>query len=103
MSRDVEIIHGDCIAVMRSMEAGSVDAVVTDPPYGVDYKAWDGEIPPQTFLDECLRVSTGPVVWFGAAVTRCLFQFAGYDPPPDRMLVWAPSFTLRKSHKNSIY
>ena len=29
------IHHGDCLDVMRSMEAGSVDAVVTDPPYEI--------------------------------------------------------------------
>lgn len=28
-----EIIHGDCLDVMRGMEAGSVDAIVTDPPF----------------------------------------------------------------------
>lgn len=28
-----EIIHGDCLEVMRGMADGSVDAVVTDPPY----------------------------------------------------------------------
>jgi len=28
---------GDCLEYMRGMEAGSVDAVVTDPPYGVNY------------------------------------------------------------------
>ncbi len=27
------IIHGDCLDVLRGMEAGSADAVVTDPPY----------------------------------------------------------------------
>ena len=38
-------IHvGDCLEVMRGMAAGSVDAVVTDPPYGIRFmgKAWDG-------------------------------------------------------------
>ncbi len=30
----VRVIHGDCLTVMRGMEADSVDAVVTDPPYG---------------------------------------------------------------------
>lgn len=34
-----QIIHGDCLEVMRGMEAGSVDAVVTDPPYGIDYQS----------------------------------------------------------------
>lgn len=28
-----EVIHGDCLEVMRTMPDGSVDAVVTDPPY----------------------------------------------------------------------
>jgi DNA modification methylase len=38
------VIHtGDCIEVMRGMEADSVDAVVTDPPYGLEFmgKTWD--------------------------------------------------------------
>jgi site-specific DNA-methyltransferase (adenine-specific) len=30
-----EIIHGDCLEVMRGMADASVDAIVTDPPYGV--------------------------------------------------------------------
>ncbi len=28
-----QLIQGDCLDVMRGMEAGSVDAVITDPPY----------------------------------------------------------------------
>ena len=28
---------GDCLDVLRTMEAGSVDAVVTDPPYGMNW------------------------------------------------------------------
>jgi len=31
------IIHGDCIDVLRSMPSESVDAIVTDPPYGIGY------------------------------------------------------------------
>ena len=26
---------GDCLEFMKTMDAGSVDAVITDPPYGV--------------------------------------------------------------------
>ena len=37
-----QIIHGDCIAVMRTMPGASVDLVVTDPPYLVNYKSRDG-------------------------------------------------------------
>jgi hypothetical protein len=32
---------GDCLEVLRGMEPGSVDAVVTDPPYGVRDEEWD--------------------------------------------------------------
>jgi len=35
----IELIQGDCLEVMRGMEAGSVDVVVTDPPYGIDYQS----------------------------------------------------------------
>lgn len=34
-SGDVTLICGDCLEVMREMGAGSVDAVITDPPYGL--------------------------------------------------------------------
>ena len=33
-----QIIQGDCLEVLRTLPAGSVDAVITDPPYGM---AWD--------------------------------------------------------------
>lgn len=37
------IIQGDCIEVMAGMPENSVDAVVTDPPYGLEFmgKEWD--------------------------------------------------------------
>ena len=35
------VITGDCLDVLRTIPAGSVDAVVTDPPYGMAYQsAW---------------------------------------------------------------
>lgn len=33
------IIHGECIEVMRGMAAESVDLVVTDPPYGIAFNS----------------------------------------------------------------
>lgn len=40
----VTLYHGDCIEVMRSLPDNSVHAVVTDPPYGLEFmgKEWDG-------------------------------------------------------------
>ena len=34
----VTLYTGDCLDIMRTLEAGSVDAVITDPPYGVRLK-----------------------------------------------------------------
>jgi DNA modification methylase len=36
---EARIILGDCLDTLRAMEAGSVDAVVTDPPYGINTKS----------------------------------------------------------------
>jgi len=35
--------HGDCLDVMAGMDPESVDAIVTDPPYGLEFmgKEWD--------------------------------------------------------------
>jgi len=43
-SRGVTIFHGDCLDVMRDREPNSIDAIITDPPYGIRFmgKAWDG-------------------------------------------------------------
>ncbi|HEV2352907.1 MAG TPA: DNA methyltransferase [Puia sp.] len=37
-----QVIHGDCVDVLRSMPRESVDLIVTDPPYLVNYKPRDG-------------------------------------------------------------
>lgn len=43
-SGPVTVYNGDCIEVMRTLPDESVHAVVTDPPYGLEFmgKEWDG-------------------------------------------------------------
>jgi len=70
---NADIIHGDCIEVMRTMPDNSVDAIVTDPPYGLGFmgKKWD-ELPPgKEWADECLRVLKpgGHLLAFGGTRT----------------------------------
>ena len=45
--RDFRIITGDCVDVLRSMPDRSVDAIVTDPPYGIGFmgREWDQALP----------------------------------------------------------
>lgn len=40
---DIRVYHADCIDAMRQLPADSVDAIVTDPPYGLEFmgKEWD--------------------------------------------------------------
>lgn len=80
-----EVLHGDCLDHLRSMPDNSVDAIVTDPPYGLSNttpdkvadtivrwasgerehvpegrgfmgRPWDAFVPPPAVWDECLRV-----------------------------------------------
>jgi DNA modification methylase len=39
----VELLHGDCVELMRALPECSVDSIVTDPPYGLEFmgKQWD--------------------------------------------------------------
>jgi len=70
---DYEIIQGRCENKLIDIKTGSVDAVITDPPYGVNIAGWDNQIPDNKLLYECLRVSgDGSVIWFGAAKTELL-------------------------------
>ena len=36
------LLHGDCLIKMKEMDNNSVDAIVTDPPYGLSFmsKKW---------------------------------------------------------------
>jgi site-specific DNA-methyltransferase (adenine-specific) len=49
---------GDCLDVLRALPDCSVDAVVTDPPYGLAImgKRWDYDVPSVEIWAECLRV-----------------------------------------------
>lgn len=95
------VVEGDCLATMRAMPDASVDFVCQDPPYGVDIAEWDGDLPPQAWLDECLRISRGTVLWFGAAPK--VLEFINYKPPPDRIMVWAPAFTLSRTAAHGLF
>ena len=54
------ILAGDCIEQMKTLETDSVDAIVTDPPYGLEFmgKDWDGFGTPlgfQTWTEQWAR------------------------------------------------
>jgi hypothetical protein len=70
---DIRVIHGDSVESMRSMPEASIDAIVTDPPYGLGFmgKAWDDLPPGEEWARECLRVLKpgGHLLAFGGSRT----------------------------------
>lgn len=69
----VTVYHGDCMEVLAEMADASVDAVVTDPPYGLGFmgRAWDTLPPGEKWAAECLRVLRpgGHLLAFGGTRT----------------------------------
>lgn len=69
----VTIHHGDCLDVIRTLPDGSVDAIVTDPPYGLGFmgREWDALPPGLPWAQECLRVLKpgGHILAFGGSRT----------------------------------
>ena len=53
-----QAVLGDCLLEMPKMEAGSVDLLVTDPPYGLSFmgKDWDRAVPSVDVWKAALRV-----------------------------------------------
>ena len=55
-----QVLHGDCLEVLKTLKENSVDSIVTDPPYELGFmgKAWDntGIANNKEMWAECLRV-----------------------------------------------
>ena len=53
-----DLHHGDCLEVLATLPDACVDAVVTDPPYGLAFmgKRWDYDVPSKEIWEQCLRV-----------------------------------------------
>lgn len=54
----MELHHGDCLEVLRTLADNSIDSIITDPPYGLSFmgKKWDYDVPSEAIWRECLRV-----------------------------------------------
>lgn len=71
-SEPIKIIQGDCLDYLKQLPDKSVDLIVTDPPYGINYKSnhgsaeykgrvqtaqeWDNEFNFAIYHDELMRV-----------------------------------------------
>jgi len=52
----IELIQGDCLEKMKEIPDGSVDMVLTDPPYGTTACKWDSVIPLEPMWEQLKRV-----------------------------------------------
>ncbi len=92
------MVNGDSIEFLKSMKDAEVAAVVTDPPYGIDYSSlgsfsekhgwtqfgyceWDKVRIRREYFDEMRRVSKQQIIWGGNYYTDVL-------PPSMQWLVW---------------
>lgn len=60
-----QIIHGDCLEVMPTLEDKSVDMVLADLPYGVTACKWDTPIDLNALWVQWLRICNGAIVLTG--------------------------------------
>ena len=68
MLNAMELYKGDCLELMKSIPDGSIDAVITDPPYGTTACKWDSVIPFDLMWEQLNRIikPNGAIVLFGS-------------------------------------
>ncbi len=61
------LMQGDCLEKMKEIESGSVDMILTDPPYGTTACKWDSIIPLEPMWEQLKRIikPNGAIVLFG--------------------------------------
>jgi site-specific DNA-methyltransferase (adenine-specific) len=53
----INLMQGDCLELMKTIPDGSVDMVLTDPPYGTTACKWDSVIPFEPMWEQLKRVT----------------------------------------------
>lgn len=91
----IQLHHGDCLEVMKSIPDKSVDLILTDPPYGIgisknpfrgkfEKKEWDNFVPTKEYFDEIFRISKHQIIWggnyFNLPPTRCFYIWDKVQP-----------------------
>lgn len=98
------IYNGDSLDVLKQFDDNSIDSIVTDPPYGLEFMSakWDYDVPSVGIWKECLRVLKpgGHLLAFGGARTYhrlvVAIEDAGFDIRD--MVAWIYSSGMPKSH-----
>ena len=64
----INLMKGDCLERMKEIESGSVDMILTDPPYGTTACKWDSVIDFELMWEQLNRIikPNGAIVLFGS-------------------------------------
>ena len=77
----MKLIHGECLEEMAKIEAGSVDMVLTDPPYGTTACKWDTIIPLEPMWEQLKRLikPNGAIVMTSAQPFTSMLVMSGIE------------------------
>ena len=64
------IISGDCLEAMKEIASGSIDAIISDPPYGITKNPWDSVVDLPAMWGEYNRIikPNGAIILFGQGI-----------------------------------
>ena len=64
----IDLKKGDCLELMKLIPDGSIDAIITDPPYGTTACKWDSVIDFKLMWEQLNRIikPNGAIVLFGS-------------------------------------
>jgi DNA modification methylase len=93
-----QILHGDCIEVMNQMPTNSVDFILTDPPYLVNYRDRTGRTI-QNDVDEDWLKPAMAEAYRVLKQDRVAVMFYGWTKV-DKFLIFATRSSASKRHLN---
>ena len=105
-----QILQGDNRLTLKTLADNSIDAIVTDPPYGIDFlgKSWDANTGALETYQECLRVLKpgGHILAFSAARTyhhlAVTLEQAGFEIRDQIMWIYSSGFPKSQDIGKSI-
>ena len=105
-----QILQGDNRDTLKTLADNSIDAIVTDPPYGIDFlgKAWDANTGALETYQQCLRVLKpgGHILAFSAARTyhhlAVTLEQAGFEIRDQIMWIYSSGFPKSQDIGRSI-
>ncbi len=90
----VQLYLGDCLEVLPTLAPGSVDCVVTDPPYGMSYvSGWRSVSHSMLANDDSAGILTWACDWARTNATHSAYLFCRWDnlqdiTKPDSFITW---------------